>query len=423
MKIAVVQFPGSNCETESLRAVRAAGMEAEEFLWNEDHAKLTGYDGYFIIGGFSYEDRSRAGIIASQDPVMRVINEESKKGKPVLGICNGAQILVETGMVPGLENDAVGMALAVNKRVSEGHILGTGFYNAWTYMKLDADPTSTAFTRTLQKGDMLHVPIAHGEGRFLMPEGLLAEMKLNDMTPFRYCDKGGNISEDFPTNPNGAVCNLAAVTNTGGNVMAMMPHPERTTNGNPIFTSMRDYIESEQAIDLSPLSYTPNKPTLSEYQCPDGAVEVKTGLIITDNECETVRKTLEELSIHASLSRQTHWELSGPSVSTQETMESIMASGELFNSNKEAIDANAPSQRDQKQSISLLVRYRDDFVGESKHATLTDKLGISGIDQITKGTLWHITIERGNIDTLLELILSSRILYNQYSQTCQLYNA
>ena len=110
-KIAIIQFPGSNCERESALAIKRAGMEPVEFLWNEPVEKLHECDGYFIIGGFSYEDRSRAGIIASLDPVMKIISEESEKGKPVLGICNGAQILVETGLVPGLRNNRVGMAL------------------------------------------------------------------------------------------------------------------------------------------------------------------------------------------------------------------------------------------------------------------------------------------------------------------------
>src|SRR3990167_9106548 len=108
-RIAIIQFPGSNCESESIRAVRAAGMEAEEFLWNEDYRKLENYDGYFIVGGFSYEDRSRSGIIAALDPIMPVIAAEAKKGKPVLGVCNGAQILVETGLVPGLKDNQVGI--------------------------------------------------------------------------------------------------------------------------------------------------------------------------------------------------------------------------------------------------------------------------------------------------------------------------
>ena len=155
MKIAIVQFPGTNCESESIRAVRLAGMEAKEFLWNEDPEKLKEFDGYFIIGGFSYEDRSRAGIISALDPLMPYIQAESEKGKPVLGICNGAQVLVETGLVPGLIDNTVGMALAVNKRVQNGKILGTGFYNTWTNVQLATPSGSCAFTKNLKEDDKI----------------------------------------------------------------------------------------------------------------------------------------------------------------------------------------------------------------------------------------------------------------------------
>lgn len=422
MKIAVIQFPGSNCEAESLRAVAAAGMQAKEFLWNQSHAELEKFDGYFIVGGFSYEDRSRSGIIASLDPVMRVIQAESTKGKPVLGICNGAQILVETGMVPGLTDNAVGMALTVNKRISNGQVLGTGFYNAWTYVQLTAPSGNCAFTRHLKQGEAMHMPLAHGEGRFLIPEALLEEMKANGLDCFRYCDADGIIKDEFPTNPNGAVENLAAVCNTGGNVMAMMPHPERSPEGAPLFTSMRDYIAEEKTIDLTPLSFTPPEATLTKYKRPEQTFEMAIDLVITDNECETVRKTLESLGIHATIHRQTHWEITTSRSDVDVLREELIKSGEILNTNKEHVCRDVKGHAPQEQRVSLLVRYRDDVVGQSKVATLRDKLGVDGVEKIVRGTVWHITVERGNIDTLLEHILASHILFNQYSQTCQLYD-
>ena len=173
MRIAIVQFPGSNCERETMLAVKRVGMEPVEFLWNESHEKLRDMAGYIIVGGFSYEDRSRAGIIAALDPVMQEIAIQSEIGKPVLGICNGAQVLVETGLVPGLENNKTGMVLTENKRVANGKILGTGYYNAWINMRLSDHYQRNAFTRHLIPNDILHVPVAHAEGRFVMTEALL----------------------------------------------------------------------------------------------------------------------------------------------------------------------------------------------------------------------------------------------------------
>src|SRR5579862_899572 len=122
MRIGVIQFPGSNCERETMLAIKRAGMQPIEFLWNEAKEKLNDMDGYVIVGGFSYEDRSRAGIIAALDPIMQEIKMQSEKGKPILGICNGAQILVETGLVPGLENNKIGMVLTENKRIADNKI-------------------------------------------------------------------------------------------------------------------------------------------------------------------------------------------------------------------------------------------------------------------------------------------------------------
>ena len=114
INIAIIQFPGSNTERETLMACHRVGLNPIEFLWNELTEKLSEFDGYVIVGGFAYEDRSRAGIIAALDPIMKHIRLEAEKGKPVLGICNGAQILVESGLVPGLKNSRVGIALTDN---------------------------------------------------------------------------------------------------------------------------------------------------------------------------------------------------------------------------------------------------------------------------------------------------------------------
>ncbi|SVA24838.1 uncharacterized protein METZ01_LOCUS77692, partial [marine metagenome] len=132
INIGVIQFPGSNTERETTIALKRNGMNPLEFLWNQDKAKLIACSGYIITGGFSYEDRSRSGVIASLDPIMSILKEEVSKRKPVLGICNGAQILVESGMIPGLNHGQVGIALTDNKRVKSGRIVGTGYYNAWT---------------------------------------------------------------------------------------------------------------------------------------------------------------------------------------------------------------------------------------------------------------------------------------------------
>ena len=124
-------------------------MYPVEMLWNCSHQQLKKMDGYIIVGGFSYEDRSRAGIIAALDPIMTVIKNESSNGKPVLGICNGAQILIESGLVPGLKDNAVAIALTDNKRIINEKVVGVGYYNSWSNLKMTTNPDRCAFTLSL----------------------------------------------------------------------------------------------------------------------------------------------------------------------------------------------------------------------------------------------------------------------------------
>ncbi len=409
-KIAIIQFPGSNCERESALAIKRAGMEPVEFLWNEPVEKLHECDGYFIIGGFSYEDRSRAGIIASLDPVMKIISEESEKGKPVLGICNGAQILVETGLVPGLQNNRVGMALSGNRMVKDGHVMGTGYYNVWANVKLTHTGNRCAFTRHFQEGERMNIPIAHAEGRFMMDDDLLEKLQANDQAVFKYCNENGEVIPDFPVNPNGSMDNLAAVCNTEGNVMAMMPHPERTIAGDPIFTSMRDYLNEDTQLTATTLDYEPCHSELETYRCPDNSEELLVDLIITDNEAVTVENALRHLGIAVSITRQSHWEIALKTDARGETVDKIVASGEVLNSNKES-----PADKTSNNGEAILVRYKDDLVGQHKKAALKEWFHIEGIQEIRSGVIWHITPDDEGADETLEKVLQSHILFNPYS--------
>lgn len=221
--IAVIYFPGNNCEEETLRAALAAGMDGRIARWNQRRG-IEKYDGYVIPGGWAYEDRIRAGVIAAKDPVFDVIKKEAENEKPVLGICNGAQALVECGMIPGLKNK-VEMALAPNKNP-----LISGYYCTWIYVKSVQDKGRCVFTKFTSTNEIIPVPIAHGEGRFTTKDkGLIHNLMKNRQIIFQYSTKDGKIDANFPTNPNGAMRNIAAICNKKGNVMAIMPHPERAS--------------------------------------------------------------------------------------------------------------------------------------------------------------------------------------------------
>jgi len=229
VRVALIQFPGSNCEWETKTAAEAAGIPCDVFRWNRDPGLLPDYDGYIIGGGFSYQDRVRSGAIACKEPIVaRMMSEVIERRKPVAGICNGAQVLVEAGLIPGVQPGDVQMALAPNRADPEHRI--AGFCCRWVFIKLACVPERCVFTTELQPGEVMPIPIAHGEGRFTSEApGLLEELRDNDQIVFQYCDRDGVVEDRPDINPNGAVANIAGLCNPQGNVMAMMPHPERSS--------------------------------------------------------------------------------------------------------------------------------------------------------------------------------------------------
>lgn len=412
IRIGLIQFPGSNCERETALAVKRVGMEPVEFLWNEPLAKLCDLDGYILVGGFSYEDRSRAGIIAALDPVMQEIKRQSETGKPILGICNGAQILVEAGLVPGIENDDLPMALSENKRILNGKLIGSGFYNAWVHMRLATNHQHNAFTRYLTANDLIHLPVAHAEGRFLMSAELLAKLEEKGLDLFQYCDEHGKVVDNFPVNPNGSVGNIAAISNQAGNVMAMMPHPERTTNGDPLFASMRDYI-AESAKTLDPgknvplqgkmIKPEPFKPMPNSYLCL-----VK--LIITDNQAHTVQNTLRRLGFPVKVRRFVHWEIETES---SDDLEMLKKSGLLYSSRKEKEVFLA--NQNKENSLRFLVRAKEDLHGQKTLQTLTTHYAATQINSIKYGVVWEFESTEKNISEMMDSILSTHIIGNEYA--------
>jgi phosphoribosylformylglycinamidine synthase len=230
IKFGVVTFPGSNCDRDCLWAVRDVMGEKAELVWHESK-DIKKYDVIILPGGFSYGDYLRSGAIARFSKVMDAVQTfAAKKNKMVIGICNGFQILLEAGLLPG--------AMLHNK--TQKFIC--------KYVNLSVTNNDTAFTSECFKGQTLRIPIAHGEGNYFCDDKTLNSLIENDQVVFRYCDEQGKINEK--TNPNGALYDIAGIINKKGNVMGMMPHPERamkselgSTDGNFIFKSMINHVK------------------------------------------------------------------------------------------------------------------------------------------------------------------------------------
>ena len=265
-----------------------------------------------------------------------------------------------------------------------------------------------AFTRHLSPSDLLHIPLAHGEGRFIVPEELLNELERNEQISLQYADQSGRVIDEFPVNPNGSINNIAAICNSAGNVMAMMPHPERTKNGDAIFTSMREYIEKGNPIISQKISYSPELKSPIKFELDANSVEWIVDLVISDNDAKSVNNALIRLGYDVNVTRQVHWEINLDNV-LEETLEKISLSGEIFNSNKEYI-----VDKRNDYDASFLVRPVDDIHGRAKYESLTERFNIDEISYIKRGVIWNVNVNSGNLDNVINSILTTNIFLNPH---------
>ncbi len=223
-------FPGSNCDHDAYHVCKKILHQDAEFLWHKE-ADLKDADVIILPGGFSYGDYLRCGAIARFSPVMKEVVRFANQGGPVIGICNGFQVLLEAGLLPGvlLKNSSL---LFVCK-----------------YLHIKVENSGTIFTNQCREGEVLEIPIAHGEGNYFTDGEALQRLEDNRQIVFRYCDEGGNVTPS--ANPNGSMANIAGITNEAGNILGMMPHPERAsdpllrhTDGQKVFHSILESFVS-----------------------------------------------------------------------------------------------------------------------------------------------------------------------------------
>lgn len=223
-KFGVVVFPGSNCDADCLYVLKDVMGQPAKFIWHKE-ADVGDVEAIVLPGGFSYGDYLRTGAIARFSPVMNAVIDFAKKGRPVIGICNGFQILLEAGLLPG--------AMLRNRSLS--------FVCRTVHLRVER--AGGVFASGLKKGGVLRIPIAHGEGNYYADAATIAGLKDNDQILLRYCDVNGGVTD--AANPNGSLENIAGITNEKRNVFGLMPHPERASekalgseDGRAIFESM-----------------------------------------------------------------------------------------------------------------------------------------------------------------------------------------
>ncbi len=236
MKFGVVVFPGSNCDHDAYYAVGTVLGQPVDFIWHQSE-QVDAYDAVILPGGFAYGDYLRTGAIARFSPVMRAVEQFARRGGLVLGVCNGFQILLEAGLLPG--------AMLRNQ--------GLRFICRHVYLRVET--TRTPFTAAARPRQVLKIPIAHAEGNYFCDATTLAELERNDQIVFRYTSPDGR--EDPASNPNGSLVNIAGISNREGNVLGLMPHPERASeamlgsaDGLVIFRSMGESLARQASAPL-----------------------------------------------------------------------------------------------------------------------------------------------------------------------------
>jgi phosphoribosylformylglycinamidine synthase subunit PurQ / glutaminase len=224
MKFGVIIFPGSNCDHDAYWTIRQVAKQPVTWLWHESH-DLENSDAVIVPGGFAYGDYLRTGAIAKFSPVMESVRKFAAGGGLVLGICNGFQILCESGLLPGALMRNVGLKYVCKP------------------VEVRVENAETPFTNACARGEVLTIPIGHMEGNYFCDVATLEQLRQQDRIVFRYCTPGGEVAPS--ANPNGSLDNIAGISSSGGNVVGMMPHPERSaepelgsTDGMKIFHSM-----------------------------------------------------------------------------------------------------------------------------------------------------------------------------------------
>lgn len=331
--IAIPSFPGSNGEVDNVRTLKRCGFDCFVFRWNDSVEKLRDVDGYFFGAGFSYEDRGRSGMVAARDPLFDFMRKEAALGKVIIGNCNGAQVLVESGLIP--LGDKLRLCLARNAiRQRDGSWKSPGFLNEWVWITPACAPDRCATsnwsgTTRGESPRIMHIPIAHGEGRFVTqdPE-LIAELEANGQVAFRYCDENGTLSGNAPVTPNGSVGGIAGICNKEGNVVALMPHPERTELGDPYFLSVIEWLKTKKRTP-SVVERGASEPMKVKTRAPLPQ-EIFIDTIITNNEERTVEQAARRIEPSIRLKQYRYVGLPADKKAS-----TLLTSLSFFNPNKE----------------------------------------------------------------------------------------
>lgn len=426
IRFAVLAFPGSRPESETVRAFSRNVMEAEEFSWDDplllDGGRLEDFDGYCLVGKWNGESGDRSSAIAARDPVMEKVKREASKGKVVMGIGRGAEILVESGLIPGYDNLELACAVVWTGLPQEGKGAEAGLRDRGVHLKNIAPKNRSAFNAV---AGLLELPFGHGEGQFVFGNpATLKALRGNGQILFQYCDGNGKGKPSVPLLPGGSTEAIAALCNPAGNVMAIISHPGRDPlgGGDAIFTSIREWIEGGYKAGHKSLGKLQTPEDIRPFEPAD--VEFLVRRKRADALERAVEGALREGGFGIGLTRYDYWKVnlflgmdpggvaiqilqSGVIADLGKCWVTVRIGKAVFSYSGEKglhpIEANSERW--------LVVRDRFDAVGERKAEEIRKQVR-KEIESVGYGVLWDV--EKAD-EKALYGIIRTKILYNPNS--------
>lgn len=399
MRVAIIQFPGATGIRELKQALSRVGMEPVDIFWNDALYKLQKCVAFIVVGGETSQGSFHLSVIAAHSLMMKAVKKVAAEGKLVFGVGVGAQILLEAGLI--LEKSQQ-IALTENKRVYFDRIVGNGFCCAETYIRLHPKAKSPIFTLSISPTAIFRLPLMQTEGRFVMSEVLANFLQDEGLVVFQYCDVTGNVVDDFPVNPNASAKNIAAISNYAGNVLAIVPRPERSSQGDGIFSAMRDFIEEKESLRAGVMPAFSEKNTEKHINNSAGH-ELFFESLWLDQETSLIQHWFQKQDLHVKIKRYFYWNI----VCSDGVLQKIERTQVLMGPQKSLpVEKNKIFKANQQ---ALLVQPKDDVKGAQKKQLLTNHFEVDGIKSMQSGIVWLFATQDVAV---IEKALSLNFIFN-----------
>lgn len=395
------------------------GLGHDRVLWNQLDG-LDQYDAFILPAGFSYGDRIRPGVVAAHSPMMQALKQAAQRGKPILGIGNGCQILIEAGLLPGVSPGVLAGATTLNVRKQAQDIIGVGLHHSKVYLKHVAPERRTVFTAGVDTSTIIAGRVADSAGNFIFSEELTLELEHNQQILFKYCTEQGVVLNDFPTNPNGSMWGIAGLCDPAGNVVGYIPELERDEQGTMLMAGLQRSLTQSSVSKTQPLRWQPGTVTIKPYHPSVESLDIYVSSLQSQYSARMAEMMLQRYGFQVQVRCQQYWEIWHDVEKSQleQFTKMLVHSGMLLDS---SIDQYHFEKTVTPNTMNILVRNINDYEGKYVAEQLRHTYSVMGIGNIMKGTIWELSFPTASATERMNLagqILQTYILYNPYAQEC-----